>query len=95
MRRLWIVDPDPSQRRSINWALRDLFDRIDELENAQALELALQGRGPFEDMIEGRSDDWKLLTLVSGEEREHTVIACRDDVIVDMVRSSVWRLLIT
>jgi hypothetical protein len=95
MGRLWIIDPDPSQRRSINWALRNRFDRIDEFENAQALELALQGGGPFDEMVEGRSDDWKLLTLISGEERQLTVVACRDEVIAEIVRSFVSRLRVT
>jgi hypothetical protein len=90
MYRLWIADPEPSQRRTIAWSLRDLFESIDELDSIGHLNRALGVAGPFERLFESESDGWHLLALVRGG-RHLVVVACRTDEIAMVVRQSVRR----
>ena len=89
MCRLWIADPEASQRRALGWSLRDRFDLVDEFASVEPLERALGSAGPFEELFESRSGEWRLLALVRGEERRLLVVACRRDDIAELVRRCV------
>jgi hypothetical protein len=91
MCRLWIADPEASERRALGWSLRDRFDLVDEFASTPPLERALYTAGPFEQLFETRSGPWILLALVRGEERRLLVVACRTDDIATLVRRCVRR----
>jgi hypothetical protein len=91
MIRLWIADPEASQRRTFAWALRDRFDLIDEFESVEQLQRAILVAGPFEALFESRSGEWLLLALVRGDAQHLLVIACRAEMIASSVRRSVRR----
>lgn len=91
MCRLWIADPEASERRALGWSLRDRFDLVDEFAALPPLDRALVAAGPFDSLFESRAGEWRLLALVRAEERQLLVVACRTEEIAARVRRCVRR----
>ena len=89
MCRLWIADPEPAERRTLASTLRDRFDAVDEFDSAGQLERALSAAGPFEELFESRSGEWRLMALAREARRHLLVVACRADRLASLVRDSV------